>query len=311
LEAAKINVLIAGGTGLVGIRLTQWLIEGGYQVSWLSRKGGRRNGIMIYSWDPSRGIIDDNSVLNADVIINLAGANLGDKRWTKSRKKEILDSRIQSLNLLFDTVKKHPGKTRVMISPSAIGIYGETGDTIATESSPTGEGFQAEVCRKWEAAAMQFTDLGIRTVILRKGVVLAKEGGALKKFILPARFRIAPVFGKGQHYLSWIHLDDACRAYIWAIENSELHGVYNVVAPAPVTYNEFINQIKKSLGGIFLTIHIPFFVLKLMLGELSGAVTESVRVSSSKIEKTGLRFSFNSIQHALHNILKNNNNRSL
>jgi uncharacterized protein len=304
LEKAKINVLITGGTGLVGTRLSQWLTEGGYQVSLLSRKGGKRNGIMIYSWDPSQGVIDENSVQNADVIINLAGANLGDKRWTRSRKEEILDSRIQSLNLLFNTAKKYPGKARVMISPSAIGIYGETGDNIATESSSAGKGFQAEVCRKWEAAAMQFTELGIRTVILRKGVVLAKEGGALKKFIMPAKFRIAPVFGKGNHYLSWIHIDDACRAYIWAIENSMMQGTYNVVAPSPVTYNEFIDQLKKSLGGIFLTIYIPFFVLKLMLGELSTAVTESVRVSSSKIEKTGLKFQFSTIGNALNHILK-------
>lgn len=298
------NILITGGTGLIGKRLTDLLIEKGHTVSILSRSKKQSDKATFYTWDIANQQIEKEAIKNADVIVHLAGANVGEGRWTSKRKKEIIDSRVKSGNLLFETVKKHNPKLKAFISSSAIGYYGmTTTDKIFSETDKPGFDFLANVCLKWENAADQFNQFGIRTAILRTGVVLDTSEGALAKLITPIKLGIGSALGSGNQAMPWIHLEDICGIYLHLIENENLEGAFNGVAPENKTNQEFSREVANTLNKPFWFPKVPSFVIRLMLGEQSVIALEGSAISSKKIESSGYNFQFKVLKNALKELL--------
>lgn len=299
------TVLITGGTGLIGRNLIKMLTGNGYAVSILSTSGKKVAGCRTYSWNPASGIIDEKAVADADHIIHLAGANIGAKKWTTTRKKEIVNSRVKSGELLFEAFQKHPGKLKTFITASATGYYGAiTSEKIFTEdSSPAGD-FLGETCRRWEETADLFKKAGTRTVKIRTGIVLDSNEGALARLLMPMKLHIGSALGTGAQYMPWIHLDDICRIYLKAIEDSTLEGAYNAVAPQHVTNEEFTSTVAQVTGRTLWFPKVPDFALKAMFGEMAAIILEGSRVSSEKIIKAGFSFRFPELKPALENILR-------
>ena len=302
------TILITGGTGLVGSALTKLLVAKGYQVIILSRKTRPAEGAVSYAeWDPAKGTIDLKALQAADCIVHLAGANVGEKRWTKKRKQEIIDSRVQSGELIAQSLKSHPNKVRAVISASAIGWYGD--DKLRpkeksnfTENDPADSAYLGETCRKWEDAIQPVSALGKRLVILRTGIVLSPEGGALPSFQKPIKLGIASILGSGRQVISWIHIDDIARLYLFAIENESLQGIFNAVAPQPVTNENLVLTLAKLMKGRFyIPINVPSFLLKLILGEMSIEVLKSATVSSAKVSRSGFQFLYPTLLQGLIN----------
>ena len=289
------KILITGGTGLVGTRLTQMLIDQNHEVVILSRNPRNKNE---FKWDLSKRYVDKKAFENTDYIIHLAGAGIADERWTAERKKIIIDSRVKTANLLFKTIKKNNIQIKGFISASGIGYYGAvTKATIFKETDTVGNDFLGEVCQKWEEAAHQFENYNVPVTILRTGIVLSKKGGALEKMRLPI---ISPL-GSGKQYLPWIHTDDLCEMYIQAIEGN-LKGIYNAVAPEHHTSITFSKALAQSIRRPYAGIHVPSFMLKLLFGALSVILLEGSRISAKKIEKNGYSFRFKTLKKALDNL---------
>lgn len=296
------QVLITGGSGLIGSRLSQLLLEKGYKVSHLSRSNRRKNGIEVYQWDIEKGIIEEGAIDTADYIVHLAGAGVADKRWTDHRKKVIINSRIDTANLLYEYLQKTPNKVKAFIGSSGISYYGDSGKEVKTETAAKGRGFLSDVTEVWEKATFKMNKLDLRTVAIRTGLVLSQKDGVLTKLALPVKFGIGNYFGDGQHYYSWIHIDDLCNIYIKAIEDESMQGVYNGVAPNPVTNKDFVLTIAKALGRPKFAVPVPEFALRLALGEMADAVMEGIKVSSEKIEGEGFVFGFPKLLGALEDI---------
>tara|TARA_R110001583_G_scaffold1342_2_gene11011 strand:+ start:6235 stop:7134 length:900 start_codon:yes stop_codon:yes gene_type:complete len=297
------QVLISGGTGLVGKALCEKLQAKGYDVAILSR--ANKDKFKTYLWDPQNNQIDPEAIASSDYIINLAGANIAEKRWSSSRKKLILDSRIQSANLIFNEVKKQNKELKAFISASAVGYYGAvTSDKIFTEDQVASGDFLGQTCVKWESAAKQFETLNIKTTILRTGLVLNQKGGALSKMIIPIKLGLASALGSGDQYLPWIHIDDLCEIYIKAIEDVSMKGVFNAVAPDFQTNNSFTHALAKMLNKPYWLPNTPSFFLKLILGDMSDLLLKGSRVSSNKILKNEFNFRFPKLEDALRDLLK-------
>lgn len=297
------KILITGGTGLVGTRLTEHFLNQGNEVFHLSRSAGNNEGVRTYQWDIKKGHIDEEA-LDVDYIIHLAGAGVADSRWTEKRKKVIYNSRIDSTNLLFQKIKSTGKKLKGFISASAIGYYGlDTGDSICRETDNPGNDFLADVVVDWEKAADQFeSELNIPTAKIRIGVVLSDEGGALPKLVQPIKFGVGAPIGSGRQYMSWIHLDDLVGIFAFAIEKN-LQGTYNAVAPNPETNKSLSQQAANALNKPFFFPSVPGFVLKLIFGEMAGILLGGNRVSSKKIEDEGYSFLFPTSGKALNNLL--------
>lgn len=305
------TVMITGGTGLVGKALSKALLGRGYQVIVLSRNPESQKGLVIgleYArWDLAKREIDRDALAKADHIIHLAGAGVADKRWTKKRKKEIVDSRVDSSRLLVKSMAEVPNKIKTVVSASAIGWYGP--DPIVpnpspfTEDMPSSHDFLGSTCEVWEKSILPVTGLGKRLVVLRTGIVLSREGGALKEFIWPLRFGIATVLGKGKQVISWIHLQDLVEMYIASLRSDKMSGIYNAVAPHPVTNRELILELARSLNKWFIPFKVPVFLLRLMLGEMSVEVLKSTTVSADRIQQAGFRFQFPGIRAAFKQLL--------
>ena len=296
------TVLLAGGSGLIGQRLSILLEKKGYGVIFLSRK--KKSDDRFFQWDVEKGTIDSIAIQKADYVINLAGAGIADKRWTKNRKKFLIESRTQTAALLKDSFEKIKNP-KAYFSASAIGFYGNRGDDWLTENSdPQPEGFLSECTIAWENAARSIAKLNIRTAIFRIGIVLSMKGGALPEMILPMKFGARVSFGDGKAYYPWVHIDDVCNMFIWALENEKANGIYNAVAPKPLMIKKLANEIHEARGGFTLPVPAPAFILKLMMGEMADMLLNSARVSAEKILKSGYKFKFPEIQPALKNILK-------
>jgi len=227
-----------------------------------------------------------------------------EKKWTAQYKKEIIDSRTRGMDIIADQLKKTSPRLKAVISASAIGWYGPDQSTgiSFSESAPAAKDFLGETCRIWEESLIPFSAMGIRTCALRTGIVLTREGGALKEFEKPVRLGIAAILGNGKQKVSWIHIEDLCRMYCFAIEK-EINGAYNAVAPAPVSNAGLTLGIaKKMKGNFFLSAHVPEFVLKLMMGERSVEVLKSCTVSAEKIKEAGFTFHYPSIDAALQSL---------
>ena len=294
------TILIAGGSGLIGTRLSELLTEQGHSVRLLSRTPKTTGQ---FFWDPAAGEIDTVALQGVDYVINLAGAGIADKRWTKARKEELVQSRVQSAALLAREFKRMAERPKAYISASAIGYYGNTWETLVREDSPTADqSFMVDCCQQWEKAADQMTPLGIRTVKLRIGVVMAKEGGALAEIVNPLRFGLGAYFGDGQAWWSWIHREDVCRAFAWAIENQQAEGVYNLVAPSPVRGKVLVKAIAKAMRQPAIILPAPAFVLRLIFGEMSAVILNSNRVSANKLISAGFVFKWPEVNAALSDI---------
>jgi uncharacterized protein len=304
------SVLITGGSGLVGTALTAALVQKGYHVSHLGRKSST-GAVKSFVWDVDRGFIDPNALTGVDAIVHLAGAGVADKRWTVKRKKEILESRTKSTELIYQTLKAQPNQVQVLVSATAIGYYGlTTADAWCDEQTGVGNDFLASVCKAWEAAADPIELLDKRLVKIRVGVVLSNKGGALQEMTQPVKWFVGSPLGNGKQWVSWIHINDLCSLFIQALEQPEMRGVYNGVAPNPVTNKELTSTLAKVLHRPFWLLPVPAIILKLALGEMSQIVLNGARVSSKKAQSTNLRFQFNDVHAAIENLLGNQSAKS-
>jgi uncharacterized protein (TIGR01777 family) len=296
------KVLITGGTGLIGTRLAEMLIDSGYEVALLSREPAKNSHFQSFRWDPQAGTIDEAAVPYADYIVSLAGASVSDGKWTDERKRDIMTSRLGGLALLTRELAKPGHHVQAVISASAIGIYGDAGDQLVTEETPPAlptHDFLADVANQWELAAAPIAALGIRTVIPRIGVVLSTEGGALPQIAKPVKLGAGAALGSGKQYMSWIHLDDICRLFIAMLEDPAWRGTYNAVAPYPATNQAFTEILAEVLHRPLILPKVPAFGLKLAMGEMSEIVLASQRVSAGKVLAQGFTFEYPQLRGAL------------
>jgi uncharacterized protein (TIGR01777 family) len=300
------KVLITGGTGLIGSYLSNYLTREGYKVSLLTRNKSFE-GDSFYRWDIKNNYIEEGALANTEFIIHLAGAGIADRKWTAKRKKEIIDSRVESADLIFYKLKELAIKPKAFITASAIGYYGSvTSDKVFIESDPPGTDFQAKVCEIWERSSHKFAEAGIRTVQLRIGIVLTPHGGALKKMILPSKIGIGSPLGSGKQYFPWIHIKDAARAIDLSLKNKEMIGPYNLTAPHLVRYEDFSKSLAKVLKRPHIAPNVPAFVLKAMFGEMAQIILNGSPISSDKLVKAGFKFEFDNLEMALKNLLVDN-----
>ncbi len=297
------TVLITGGTGLIGSHLIKKLREKGYNIALLSRTANPAGSIPIYLWDPAKNEIDIAALASADYIIHLAGAGIGDKRWTKNRRQLIADSRIKTGELILNNVLESGKKLKAFISASGIGYYGTiSSDKIFNENDPPSNDFLGEVCRKWEEMADRFKESGIRTVKIRTGVVLSDKGGALGRITTAVKMGIGSPLGTGRQYIPWIHIDDLCNLYLKAVEDPLMTGTWNAVAPEHISNMEFMRILAKVLGKPFFFPAVPSFVLKILLGKMSGIILKGSRVSAGKLISSGYNFEYPDLGNALKNL---------
>ncbi|MEQ9165163.1 MAG: TIGR01777 family oxidoreductase [Fulvivirga sp.] len=298
------TILITGGTGLVGTRLTELLQSKNYAVKYLSRSSGIKNGIESFQWDINAGTVDEKAFENVNSIIHLAGAGVADKKWTPQRKKEILDSRTKSTQLIKSTLEKIDHKVESFISASAIGYYGwDTGGVWVKEGSRFGDDFLATVTKAWEEEVDAIETLGIRTAKLRIGIVFSEKGAALYELAKPIKYGVGAPLGSGDQYMSWIHIDDLCEMFIYAVENKDVKGVFNAVGPNPETNKTITKAVAQVLGKPCFLPNVPGFILKIILGKRAAMVLGGSRVSSEKIQSVGFNFKFPELKKALEDLL--------
>ncbi len=298
------NIVIIGGSGLVGQHLSQKLSGLGYHISIYGRTQKQESQYSFYTYNYRSNQIETEGLEQANFVINLAGANVGSKRWTKKRKQEIYDSRVKQTGFFFRKIKEFNPNIKAYISASAIGYYGmQISETIHQETDKAGKDFLAEVCRDWEEKADLFQQAGIRTIKFRTGLVLSARGGAIARMRSPAKLGLLSPLGSGKQYMPWIHIEDLCRLFIKAIENTKLHGVYNAVAPEHINNKGFTKHLLQQYKKRMWLPKVPSFVLKTVLGEQAKLLLHGNRVSSGKIQKTKFEFKFPEIEPALKNIL--------
>jgi uncharacterized protein (TIGR01777 family) len=296
------KILITGASGLIGSRLTEMLIQKGYQVSHLGRT--KKNGpVKSYVWNVDKGELDPQALVGVEAIIHLAGAGVAEKRWDAKRKKEILDSRTKSSALLYDAMKKGNHAVKSVVSASAIGYYGFCLDErIFAEESNTGADYLAQVTKQWEEEVDKITSLGIRVAKLRIGIVLSEKGGALAEIAKPVRLGVGAALGTGKQYLSWIHIDDLCSMFIKAVEDEQMHGAYNAVCDW-VTNEAMTKSIGKVLRRPLWLPPVPGFIMNIIMGEMAVIVVNGSKVSSEKIRKAGFIFQYPELSETLKNLL--------
>lgn len=294
------NILVTGGTGLVGSLLTRQLQQQGHNVSLLGRSKKTNSPYPNYKWDYANDYLEEGALDGVDTIVHLAGAGVAEQKWTKDRKTVIFESRTQTSHLLYKKLKEGNHSVKTIVAASAIGLYGsDTGNAIVKEGSPVGHDFLAHVVDAWELATRKYQELGIRVVQLRIGVVLSHEGGALTELLKPP---VAAGLGKGNQYMSWIHIDDLVQMIVRSMENESFEGPYNAVAPRPVSNKELTKAAAKAFRKPFMPINVPSLILKVMLGEMAVIVLGGSRVSSEKIQKAGFEFKFSKIEDAVQDL---------
>lgn len=299
------KVLITGGTGLIGKRLTEILLKKDYDVAYLSRKKKSIPSVQVFEWDVSKGYMEEGALDNVHFLIHLAGAGVADKRWTEERKKVIISSRTDSIQLIADQLKEKGILPAAFVSASGSSYYGEdTGDVRHTEASLPGNDFLSKVTVLWEKAADSVGALGVRTVKLRTGIVLSEEGGALEKMAQPARFGFGAPLGSGKQWMSWIHLDDLCNMYIAGLENDNWHGAYNAMT-GTVTNEELTKAICRALGKPQWLPNVPAFALRLAFGEMANIILGSSYLINKRIsEETDFKYKFPDLEAALKEIYR-------
>ena len=298
------NILITGGTGMIGHRLTELLLQKGHKVAYLSRKKEKISNVEVYQWDIQKGFIEAGALENADYIVHLAGAGIAEKRWTDERKHEIIASRIKPIELITKYLQEKNIHLKAFVSASAIGYYGgDTGEEKLDENSKAGNDFLAECTQLWELAAQKI-NLAQRIVSIRIGIVLSEKGGALPKLVQPIRYGFGAALGSGKQFMSWIHIDDLCQIFVKAIEDEMMHGAYNAVSPNPVRNEEMTKVAAKVLKKPLWLPNVPSFVLKLVFGEMGIVVTGGNFVQNKRLsQKKDFQYKFTDIREALQDLL--------
>jgi uncharacterized protein (TIGR01777 family) len=307
------NILMTGGTGLVGTALTQTFSREGHNIYRLLRPGGPKQDppaaqVFEIPWTPDHPAIEalpgNSGSPTVDAVINLAGAPVASGRWTAGRKMLLRSSRVDTTRGLVNAIAKMNQPPRALISASAIGYYGERGDELLTEGSAIGQGFLAELAQEWEAEALKATALGVRVVLARFGIVLAKHGGALPQMMAPVKFGLGAKLGSGRQWTSWISLDDAVSIIRTSLRDDRIAGPVNVVSPAPVTNAEFTRVLAQVMHRPAL-LAVPAFVLRLALGEVAeGALLASQRVAPKVLQEHHYEFLHPGLRAALTAILR-------
>jgi uncharacterized protein (TIGR01777 family) len=303
------NVLIAGGSGFLGKALATRLLEAGHTVSILSRNPSATrqsfpDRVAVEQWDARTVGSWIRLVEGADAVVNLTGESIGAKRWTQTQKERILSSRIDSTRAIVEALRQASRRPRVLVNQSAVGYYGNVPFVPVEEDHPPGNDFLAHVAVQWETEARKATDLGVRVVIPRTGVVLSAQGGALPRLLPPFRFFIGGPLGSGSQWFPWIHLDDEIGAMMFVVEKETIEGAVNFAAPGSVTMKEFCAALGKVLHRPSWA-PVPGFVLKLILGEMAGPLLlQGQRVVPRKLLDAGYAFRFPTVYEALQDILK-------
>lgn len=299
------RVLITGATGLVGTHLTGLLNKNNISVNYLTTSKSKIEKLPNYKgfyWNPTEGELDENSLQDVDAIIHLAGASIA-KRWTDSYKKEIIESRTTSADLLYKTLKNSEYKIPLFISASGINIYPSSLQKLYTEDEKAvDDSFLGKVVEVWEAAANQFENLDMKVSKVRTGMVLDSEEGALPKMKAPVSLNAGAAFGSGKQWQSWIHIEDLAGIYYHIFEQ-KLSGIYNAVAPNPVTNEELMGCIAKHVDKKIWLPNIPAVALKVAMGEMATVVLSSQLVSSDKIQKEGYHFKYKNLSKALEDLV--------
>lgn len=297
-------ILISGGTGLVGKALTNYLITKGHEVRILSRNPQSSSQLKSFYWNVEKNEIDENAFDNVEHIVHLAGSGIADKRWTDRRKQDIIDSRVNSMRLITDVVKKKNIQLKSFVGASAIGIYGmTTSEKIFTETDGGQDDFLTQSCIQWENSYEQIQLLSQKNCIIRIGVVLSKNGGALKRLLPLFNLGLGSAVGSGKQYMPWIHLDDLVSVFYEALFNSNYAGVYNAVSTEETTNQSFSRQLAKSLSKPFFLPRVPAFALKLVFGEMANVLLEGSRVSPKKLLNAGFQFKYPTLSEALTEIV--------
>ncbi len=297
------KVLLTGSTGLVGSALVSALVADGDQVFRMVRRPAAAAANEV-SWNPSFGVLDSASVDGFDAIVHLAGESIAAGRWTPERKRRIADSRVRATKLLVSALAGAKKPPKVLITASAIGYYGDRGDELLHEDSPSGSGFLPDLCRQWEEAARAASESGIRVVTPRIGIVMSRNGGALARMLFPFRLGLGGKIGSGKQYMSWITLDDLVNAIRHMLRDPGLDGPVNAVSPQPVTNREFTRALARALSrpAIF---PLPAFAARLAFGEMAdGLLLASARVEPGRLKKAGYRFLHSQLDSALRHVLK-------
>ena len=293
-------ILISGGTGLVGKALTKRLINEGHEVRILSRSPKSTDKIKSFYWNVEKNEIDEKAFDDVEHIIHLAGSGIADKRWTDHRKQDIIDSRVNSMKLISNVVSKNNIQLKSFVGASAIGIYGmTTSSKIFSESDKGGDDFLTQSCAQWENSYQEIQSLSNKTCIIRIGVVLSKDGGALKRLLPLFQLGLGSIVGSGKQYMPWIHINDLVSVFYEALFNPNYNGIYNAVSAEETTNQSFSKQLAKSLSKPFFLPKVPAFALKLVFGEMANVLLEGSRVSSQKLINTGFQFQFPALNEAL------------
>lgn len=299
------KILITGATGLVGTELIHLLLKKQIQVNFLTtsqKKIKSHLNLQGFFWNPEKGIIDENALIGVDAIIHLAGANVA-KRWTNSYKQEIIESRIITTNLLFKVLKHNPNQVKQFVSASAIGIYPDSIKNVYNETNQTfDDSFLGNVVVKWEESTDKFKLLGIKVCKLRTGIVLSEKGGALAEMVKPIKLGLGAAFGSGKQFQSWIHVSDLAEMYLYVIQQ-QLDGIYNAVAPNPITNKQLTVAIAKKLDKSLFLPNIPEFVMQMLLGEMHKILFSSQNVANKKIIENGFVFKYQTVEQALENLV--------
>lgn len=296
-------VLITGANGMIAKKLSENL-KPFYQIRFLTRHKKQDNE---FEWDVAQGTIDEAALSGVQHVIHLAGANIAEKSWSEQRKKEIISSRVDSAQLLLKTLKKNQWTIESFVSASAVGYYGAvTTGKIFSENDAKGDDFLSDVVAQWEQSADLFLQEKVaeRVVKLRTGVVLSKNGGALPQMLMPTRFFMGTILGKGQQWMPWIHEKDICAMYAFSIQNKTMNGVFNACSPMHQTYEELTRNLSKALKKSVLMIKIPSFFIRMVFGESAVMLLQGSRVNSERIIDHGFQFQFSQIDLALKDLLK-------
>ena len=305
------KILVTGATGLIGRSLCRVLTEDGHIVSAVSRSSAKPKGLSVsevYKWDPQTGPPSQEAIEGVDALINLAGEPIDARRWSEEQKRSIRDSRVITTRHLVDGLRVGHKKPAVLVNSSAVGFYGDRGDEQLEETSPAGRGFMSDVCEEWEREASRAGDLGIRVVLVRTGVVLSAEGGALRKMLGPFRLGLGGPLGSGRQWFPWIHVKDIVGIFHHALVTSNLSGAMNGVAPQEVSNAEFTRQLAAVLHRpAFLP--VPEMALRVLMGEMSSVLFGSQRVVPKAALGSGYEFQFPALRPALENLLGTENKR--
>ncbi len=304
------KVLITGATGLVGTMFCQMLQAQGIEPIILGRNAAKSSKYRIFEWNLQKDYVDKQLFLEKiDAVVHLAGAGIADKRWTAARKKEIIDSRVKGIELLtrYFADMEQEQRPKVFISASAVGIYGDKGEDWVDESTALppkgGNDFLVESCLQWEEASLGLEAIGLRRAVLRIGIVLSTQGGALSKMLPSYPWGIGTYFGQGQQYYSWVHIEDLCRMLLFLLQEPQAKGIYNGVAPEPISNKALAKSIAKALNKKVVLMPVPTMALNLAMGEMSRIVTDSTRVSAKRLQEAGFEYHFPQIVPALEDLI--------